>query len=604
MLRKFGFTLAFILAFASPLKIRAQTNLAALATDGAWTWYNDPRALFHNNILYFGYVRNGDGRSVLNAFNPATGTRTDLFTSSRTEVDDHDNPGLLVKQDGTMLSISARHGTDQFFVYRLSTTTNPAAATNWGAEQSLAASGAGLTYANPFQLSAEAGRVYDFSRDLNFNPTVFTSTNGGALWSGPQLIIQTGAGSIRPYVKYASDYTQRIDFLYTDGHPRDLTNSLYHLYYQGGSLFKTDGSFLKSFTNLPVLHDSGERGSIIYQYSDAPTADPNDHIPTGRAWCWEVGYQTNGFPVCVFTVQRDQVTGTNWFDDRIYYYYARWTGSNWQKRFIAQAGRPLFNPEDDYAGGICVDPGNPNVVYVSSNAADPFNLADTTNVPLRANQRYEIWRGVTADGGLTFSWTTITTNSTKDNLRPYVPRRQTGTPVVIWFRGTYVTYNSYSCEIVGLFNNSVPTPPKVGLLSPASNPVNFTNLNNQLYLAGSATDDGQPGPLSVQWTTVSGPTNAVFSSPSNLDTMARFPLAGAYVVRLTATDTLSTDSTNLTINAGPAVSDGTDATRVLWLKLDESAGTTASDSSGNSWNIIRRSRVATQWRRAQWRSQV
>jgi hypothetical protein len=562
----------------------AQTNFAILTSDGAWTWYNDPRAVFRNGILYFGYARNVDGESVLSAFNPQNGGKTDLFTSTRTEKDDHNVPGLLVKQDGTMLAIYARHGTDQFFAYRYSNSTNPISATNWSAEQTIAPTGAGLTYANPFQLSSESGRVYNFSRDLNFNPTVFTSTNGGVNWSAPQLFIQTGTGSIRPYVKYCSDYTQRIDFLYTDGHPRDVTNSLYHLYYQSGSLFKTDGSFLKSFANLPVLHDSGERGSVIYQYSDTDTSDFNDHIATGRAWCWETAYQTNGSPVCVFTVQRDKMTGTNWFDDRIYYYYARWTGTNWQKRFIAQAGRPLFSTENDYAGGICVDPGNPNVIYISSNASDPFNLTDITNVTLRANQRYEIWRGTTTDGGLSFAWAAITTNSAKDNLRPYIPRGQSGTPAVIWFRGTYTTFNSYNCEIVGLFNNPVPKPPKVSFITPRSSPVNFTNLNNQLRLVANATVDGIPAQLTFLWSTVSGPTNVIFAETTNSDTTATFPLAGIYIIRILASDSVSFDSAEVVVNAGPTATDGPDATRVLWLKLDEAFGFTASDSSGSGNN--------------------
>src|ERR1051325_1077303 len=576
---RFNF-LIFLLGVGSPTLSIAQTNLAILTPDGAWTWYNDPRAVFHNGILYFGYVRNADGESVLSAFDPQTGHKTDLFTSTRTEKDDHNVPGILVRQDGTMLAIYARHGTDQFFAYRYSNNTNPIAPTNWSAEQIIAPTGAGLTYANPFQLSAESGRVYDFSRDLNFNPTVFTSTNAGANWSTPQLFIKTGSGSIRPYMKYCSDYTQRIDFLYTDGHPRDVTNSLYHLYYQAGSLFKTDGTFLKSFTNLPVLHDSGERGSVVYHYSDSDTSDFNDHIPTGRAWCWETAYQTNGAPVCVFTVQRDKMTGTNWFDDRIYYYYARWTGTNWQKRFIAQAGRPLFSTENDYAGGICVDSGNPNVIYISSDASDPFNLTDITNVTLRANQRYEIWRGVTTDGGLNFTWTAIATNSAKDNLRPYIPRGQTGTPVVLWFRGTYSSYTVYNCEIVGLFNNPVPKPPKVSLLSPTSSPVNFTNLNDQLHLVANAVDDGLPAPLTYSWSTISGPTNAIFFDPTNDDTIASFPLAGMYVVRITASDSVSDDSADVTINAGPTTTDGPDPGRVMWLKLDEASGLTAPDSSG------------------------
>jgi len=429
----------------------AQTNLAVLAPDGAWNWCSDPRALFHNGILYFGYVRNADGSSVLSAYDPQTGARTNLWTSALKQKDDHDNSGLLVKQDGTMLAIYARHGWDQFFSYRLSTTTNPISPADWTAEKTIRPTGSRVTYSNPYQLSAENGRIFNFTRDLNFNPTVLTSTNGGETWSAPRLLVKAGRGNVRPYVKYCSDYAQRIDLLYTDGHPRDVKTSLYHLYYQAGSFCKTDGTLVKSFSSLPILHDSGERGSVIYQYSDAPTDDPNDHIPTGRAWCWEIVNPTAGGPICVFTVQRARVTGRRWIDDRIYDYYARWTGTNWQKRLVAQAGCPLYQMEQDYAGGICIDPEDPNAIYISSNAQDPFDLSNTTNMTLRASNRYEIFRGVTADGGLTFEWQAVTTNSISDNLRPYVPRGQTGLPAVIWFRGKYSNYTRYQCECVGLF---------------------------------------------------------------------------------------------------------------------------------------------------------
>ena len=437
----------------------AQANFATLTTDGAWTWYNDPRALFQNGKLYFGYVRAGDSKTALSVFDLATGTTTNLWNSGFTQLDDHNNPGLLAKQDGRLLAAYARHISDQYFSYRTSSSTNPVSPAGWNAERNIPNSGAGMTYANPFQLSSEGGKIYNFCRNQNFNPTIYTSTDGGTNWSAPQLFIQSGSGgTVRPYVKYSSDAAQRVDFLYTDGHPRDIANSLYHLYYQGGAFYQTDGTLVKNYASLPILHDSGERGAVIYQYSDAAQADPNAWIPSGRAWCWETAYQSNGAPVCVFTVQRDDVTGSGWNNDRIYYYYARWTGTTWQKRFIAQAGRPLYSAEDDYAGGICIDPIEPDVIYLSSNAQNPFNLADTTNVPLSASQRYELWRGVTADGGLTFTWSQVTSNSTVDNLRPYVPRRNGGERSVLWFRGNYASYTSYSCSIVGLFTTAVPTP--------------------------------------------------------------------------------------------------------------------------------------------------
>lgn len=433
---------------------QAQTNFATLASDGAWTWFNDPRALFNNGMLYFGYNRAADGKAVLSALNLQNGVVTNLWSGVFTQTDDHDVPGLLVKQDGTMLAIYSRHQSDQYFAYRLSTSTNPVTVAAWGAEQRIAATGASMTYANPFQLSSESGRVYDFCRNLNYNPTVFTSTDGGATWSAPTILIQTGTGSTRPYVKYCSDYNQRIDFLYTDAHPDNDPTSLYDLYYQNGAFYKTDGTFVKNYADLPVLHDSGERGSVIYQYSGTAQSDPNQWIPTGRAWCWEIAYQTNGAPFCVFQVKVDNVTGTSWSDARIYYYYARWTGTNWQKRFIAQAGRPLYNGQPDYGGGMCLDPQDPNTIYISTDAANPFDLTTTTNVPLGANS--QIWKGVTADGGLTFTWQAITGSSTADNLRPYIPRRFGGEPCVLWFRGTYVSYTSFNCSIVGLFTTAVP----------------------------------------------------------------------------------------------------------------------------------------------------
>src|SRR6266496_3797539 len=161
---KITFLLGLLCLFVQ--QARAQTNFATLVSDGAWTWYNDPRAVFHNGILYFGYVRFSDGRSSLNAFNPLSGLSTNLWTSTLTEKDDHDNPGLLVRQDKHLLAIYARHGTDQFFTYRISSTTNPATSADWGPGQTIPATGAGLTYSNPYQLSSENGLIYNFVRDL------------------------------------------------------------------------------------------------------------------------------------------------------------------------------------------------------------------------------------------------------------------------------------------------------------------------------------------------------------------------------------------------------------------------------------------------------
>ena len=183
-------------------------------------------------------------------------------------------------------------------------------------------------------------------------------------------------------------------------------------------------------------------------------------LPTARAWCWEIAYQTNGAPVCGFQTKVDAVTGSAWSDARIYYYYARWTGTNWQRRFIAQAGRPLYNGQPDYGGGMALDPQDVNTIYISSDAANPFDVTTTTNVPLGAH--YEIYKGrhderradVRLVGG-------------DHEFEPWTTAGPTFRAVLAGSRaccggaGTYNSYTSFYSSIVGLFTTAVPVVPNV-----------------------------------------------------------------------------------------------------------------------------------------------
>src|SRR5262245_53767395 len=101
-----------VICLGQIVAVHAQTNFATLTTDGAWTWFNDPRAVFHHGKLYFGYVRAADSKTVLSAFDLTTGLSTNLWIAGFSELDDHDNPGLLVKTDDTMLAAYSRHGAD------------------------------------------------------------------------------------------------------------------------------------------------------------------------------------------------------------------------------------------------------------------------------------------------------------------------------------------------------------------------------------------------------------------------------------------------------------------------------------------------------------
>lgn len=435
-------------------------NSLAIAPDGVWTWFNDERAIFHHGSLFAGYVMS-DGRYGITRYDPASNTSHHMVisTAASREQDDHNNPSITVLPDGRLLALYAKHITNNFFYQRTSLVPLPSTEADWGPEIANPLP-ARNTYNNTYLLSSENNRIYNFHRSINFNPTITVSNDLGATWEPSVQFISVGSGNVRPYPRYCSNGDNRIDLIYTDGHPRDVNNSVFHMYYEDGAFHKTDGTHIEDYANLPLDHQGGQRGSVVYPYSGAtwgPGQGPDDWIPNGRGWTWDVHYGKDGHPVCVFQVQVDNVTGTGWNHDRIYYYYARWTGTEWQRSFIAHAGRGLYSAEDDYGGGMCIDPENPNVIYISSNAADPFNLTNITNVPLRASERYEIWRGVTTDGGLTFAWEQVTVDSPADNLRPIVPEKHGYDRALVWFHGTYTTYTNFDCQVLALLENDLRT---------------------------------------------------------------------------------------------------------------------------------------------------
>jgi cytoskeletal protein CcmA (bactofilin family) len=83
-------------------------------------------------------------------------------------------------------------------------------------------------------------------------------------------------------------------------------------------------------------------------------------------------------------------------------------------------------------------------------------------------------------------------------------------------------------------------------------------------LNGSATDDGLPNPpgtLTYAWIKISGPGNATFAEATALSTTVTFSESGTYVLRLTASDSVLSTSSDVTIvsNQPPSVEAGATA---------------------------------------------
>jgi hypothetical protein len=419
-----------------------------LNDDAGWCWFQDERAVVVGPRLVLGTVASG-GRDRSRA-GAVEVTAVDLATLAKTRFrlnatavgkpgsyDDHAAPAFVVRGDGRLLAAWAGHGFDDRILYRAS--ARPGDPGSWGDERSFVPSPSSrVTYSNLCRLAAERGRIYDFFRGLDdrFKPSVAWSDDDGETWTPGAVVIDVPAAfRHRPYVKYASNGVDTIHMVYTEGHPRDFDNSLYHVFYRAGRLFRSDGTAIRSLRE--GLHDPAE-GTRIFRGDAADVA-----------WAADVELDGDSRPFAAYSVQKDSAglpPGQGGSDLR--YRLARWNGRNWEDHEVAFAGSRLYAGEDDYTGGIALVPGDPDTVFLSTNA-DP-----ATGAPLVSGRdgrrHWEIFRGTSADGGRSWRFAAVTHDSALDNLRPVVPRAPGRAPILLWLRGRYRAYTDYELELVGL----------------------------------------------------------------------------------------------------------------------------------------------------------
>jgi len=409
-----------------------------LDEDGGWCWFEGPRAVVHGDLLLVGSVasgyrdpdRKGDINLIVLDLQKEKATRVELY--DRFQLDDHDSPALLRLADGRWLAVFARHGNDPHFYYRFSLPDDPL---RWSEVRQYAPSSTTrLTYSNVFQLPEEGGRIYNFFRGLDdsFKPSWVYSEDNGETWhTGNVFINVPSREKHRPYVRYVSDGRGTVHMAYTEGHPRDWDNSIYHIFYRGG-----------------ILHDSaGKPVAPLDQGLPRPEAGTRVFAgtPDAVAWCNDIVLDGDGLPVIAYSVQMNSAglpPGSGGQDIR--YRWARWDGQAWRDYFLAYAGERLYAGEDDYAGLVALVPGMPRIVCCATNS-NPV-----TGEPLISQadgkRHYEIFLGVTRDGGEHWTWQALTHDSDRDNLRPIILRRETEI-LMLYLGGTYRAYSNYAQEI-------------------------------------------------------------------------------------------------------------------------------------------------------------
>jgi hypothetical protein len=382
--------------------------------DAGWSWFQDPRAVFHHGARRRTYVGWADLAKNVRLASYDHDTRQQVIVNLATNFssDDHDVPAIEIEPDGRIIAFWSGHAGPTMFYRR---TAKPEDLTAWEPRQSVPVNtpgDRGYTYPNPIRLPAEGNKLWLFWRGGNFNPT-FSTTADRVHWSPARnLFFVSGQ---RPYVKYISNGSNTIHFAFTEAHPRSRTTSIFYAAYRAGALWRANGTRIETLAQLPIAPGQADK------VWDGPAR-------RAKAWTWDIALDTQQRPVITFA---SFPTNT---DHR--YHYARWNGSRWVVSQVTAAGGSMnLDPaEPNYSGGITIDQAAPNRVYVSRRVGTSFELDER----------------VTADGGETWSATPLTSGSATGHYRPVPTRgRPAGSDLdVFWMHGTYPSYLTYRTALL------------------------------------------------------------------------------------------------------------------------------------------------------------
>ena len=425
-------------AAAAPDSVPAGTvELLNQNQGGSWCWFEDERALIDRagQRLYAGVNTGVDmyGSARLLEFDLGSGQRR-IVDEGRAQVDDHNTQAIWEAPNGEILTSWSRHGNDTLQRQHRRLTDG-----TWVAQPPVAGPSF-VTYNNLYSVDNGA-LLYNFYRSTGNDPHVETSTDGGRTWTQRGRLLRDPENRVDrwPYLKYMSNGVDRIDFMATPSHPRQTATEIYHGFIRGGTVFRSDGTALGPVgSSIDVT-----RLTLVW-------APPNE---TTDGWDVDLALDpTTGRPVLMFT------RNINFEDNR--FYYARWTGSTWDVDHVGYAGRSLYDPERHYTGLAAINPTDVNNVVISTDANPVTGQPLVSTVDGRRHR--ELYRGVRRSDGQ-FTWTTMTTNSSVENLRPVWTASASGASALLWLRGRYTSFLDFSMALVGIVRRADGT-----LVTPAA----------------------------------------------------------------------------------------------------------------------------------------
>lgn len=409
-------------------------EIQTLSEDGSWCWFQDDRAVLLGDKVIFSGVT-ASGANTVTAWDLRKNQATASVLSEHTlPADDHNVSALMVRTDGKLLSVYAGHSIDSLIRYRISASKGDIR--SWSEEKTIKTNGR-VCYSNVYRLE-DTGETFNFYRGNQNNPHFLVSTDEGETWDfGGRLFEDFG----RAYLRYASDGKSKIHFITTEEHPRHYNNSIYHGYYEGGNLYRSDGTLVGPISRTANSPYKPTDFTMVYDGNAATREDV--------AWTSDIKLNAQGNPYIAFSVTKDPITrgetrntALGGFDHR--YHVASWDGTTWTEQEIAYAGSRLYPGENEYTGLITLHPRNQGLVYISTDV-DPVT---GKSLDATGQSRYEIFRGQLSEETKTWTWSPLTYQSSEDNIRPIV-LADNEKEVVLWLNGRYTTYKDYRLSVKG-----------------------------------------------------------------------------------------------------------------------------------------------------------
>ena len=317
---------------------------------GVWTWFNSPQFIdMGNDELAVtacdsdtNYENGSDG-IIITALDVTDGSTRSVeseLLGFNGGGDDHNTGALLKLSSGTVLSLAAAHPSSGLYLGR-ATNGDPTTITAWSSIHSQTGTSA-HTYCNLFELDSKA---FQFGR-TGTNPGNWyytSSADDGVTWA-THTDFMNGIGGYSCYMHFFQRAQTRLDFFVTTGHPRDTTNSVYHGYYDAANntFHKTDGTAV----SIPAIPTD-----FTLAYDGSST----------NAWLWDIK-EFNGDLYGLISKYPDYTTN-DWADHR--YQRLHLSGTTWSDEEVGLAGGSIHDGsiEEQYSGGACFAPDDPDVVF-------------------------------------------------------------------------------------------------------------------------------------------------------------------------------------------------------------------------------------------------